>query len=512
MARTPAYVLILAVSLAPALRAQDPFPQTPQAAVTQGTRVEQLPSNSVSHVAVEGGSIWIGTSKGLARSADGAHTWENYFGNPAFARPGIYSIALRGDTVWSATGYIRELDNAEVQTGSGYAYSTDNGVTWNSRPQPVDARDDSVVQYGINQVEFLPIVVPEQNVTFDVELTGRHVWVASWAGGIRRSSDLGATWERTVLPSRNLNSIAPEDTLQDYLIDPRRDNNFLGFAVHAENDSTIWAGTAGGVNKSTDGGISWVKFNRDNQVRPILGDWVIAIASQRTTAGTVVWTTNWPAEGENQQYGISATRDGGASWTNYLHDVKAYGFAFRDSIVYVATTEGLYRTADGGATWSHSGAIADADGPARNLSAGFFAVGVMADTVHGGNGDGLVSTADNDVTPFGQAWRVSHAYRPVGTQRVTYAYPNPFSPAFDATRIHYSLLDQAASVTVEVFDFGMNRVRTVVSAAPRTANTEYDEVWDGKDDEGATVPNGVYFYRVGIGDDEKMWGKILVVQ
>jgi hypothetical protein len=473
-----------------------------------------LPTNSVSHLSVQDPSVWIGTSKGAARSDDGGATWQSYKDVPEFARPGIFSLSLQGDTVWCATGYTQDVEGSNVQTGSGYTVSMNGGVTWSSLPQPLDARDDSLVQYGRNQVSFIPIVVPEQNVTFDVALGNGVVWVANWAGGIRRSTDHGQTWIRTVLPSSNRNSISPSDSLPNlyYKIDPRTDNNFLGFSVYVQNDSVVWAGTAGGVNRSTDGGQSWVKCTRANQSSPILSDWVIAIAGQHHAGRLNVWTTNWPAEGDDQEFGVSSTSDSGATWQNFLRGVRAYAFAFKDSIVYVATENGIYRTDDGGLSWIVSGSVVDPASGDRNTNVGYFAVGVLGDTVYAGNGDGVVATVDAPGTPFGATWTVYRAFKPVGSQLASYAYPNPFSPRFEITRIHYGTGGRDASVTVEVFDFGMNRVRTIVRDAGRPGGTEHEELWNGMDDGGTTVRNGVYFYRVLVGDEDPLWGKIMVLQ
>jgi len=36
--------------------------------------------------------------------------------------------------------------------------------------------------------------------------------------------------------------------------------------------------------------------------------------------------------------------------------------------------------------------------------------------------------------------------------------------------------------------------------------------WDGKDDKGSRIANGVYFYRIKIDNETETWGKILVIQ
>ncbi len=506
------WFLVLAITMAHPGESQGLFPSSPRLDATTSAGSTAFPTNSISHMAANGSELWIGTGKGLARTTDGGLTWETFFSVPQFARPGIFAIDVRGDTVWSSTGYTKDVNGQDVQTGAGYAYSTDNGRSWVGLPQPLDGQADSVLMYGNNRVNILPIIVPEQNVTYDVALTGRAVWIASWSSGIRKSTDLGATWQRIILPPRSRDSIAPTDSLGYMFVDPRDINyyNSLGFAVAAENDSVIWAGTAGGVNRSSDGGVSWVKFTRDNELRHILGDWVIAIRIQHLPGRTRVWTTNWPAEGTGQEFGISATDDSGATWKNYLRGIRAYDFAFRDSIVYVATDAGLYRSDDAGLTWTKTVDIVDMISGNRLYSPAFFAVGAIADTVYAGSGDGLAKTVDNATHLFGQEWVVLRAYQPLPGTGSAYAYPNPFSPRSEFTRIHFTTGPTGGTVSIEVFDFGMNRVRTLLSQAPRTG--ERDELWDGRNDAGDLVPNGVYFYRVTINEQDPVWGKVMVLQ
>ena len=129
-----------------------------------------------------------------------------------------------------------------------------------------------------------------------------------------------------------------------------------------------------------------------------------------------------------------------------------------------------------------------------------------------GGQDGTVYTQDNNASQFGSAWTILHAAQPLTSVRSTYAYPNPFSPNFEVVRLHYAIVNGLSKVTIRVFDFGMNLVRTVVSNAVRSGTTEFDEIWDGKDDKGRQVSNGPYFYQVVIGNSDPLWGKILVLQ
>jgi hypothetical protein len=58
----------------------------------------------------------------------------------------------------------------------------------------------------------------------------------------------------------------------------------------------------------------------------------------------------------------------------------------------------------------------------------------------------------------------------------------------------------------------MQPVKTLLRDAMRRTSAEHDETWDGRDDFNRRVANGVYFYKIEIGDSSPQWGKILVLQ
>ncbi|HJW30060.1 MAG TPA: hypothetical protein VJ508_12550, partial [Saprospiraceae bacterium] len=464
--------------------AQVPFLKTFKLSDLSSTS-SQPPSNSVSQISVSDTNLWIGTSRGVAKSANAGTSWASFRDNGAFANDGIFALAVRPDFVWAATGYDKAIEGGSVQTGSGYAYSTNEGATWQHVNQTLDQRGDSIIAYGINDsLWILPVVVPEQNVTFDVAFSTNAVWIASWASGLRKTTDQGQTWQRILLPPDARNSLKPEDTLWTYAptdtlklrrifqrFDPRRNNNFLAFGVHVIDDNTIWCGSADGVNKSTDGGLSWTKFNHQNQVAGILGNWVIAIDHQELPGFHRIWTTNWKAADPAEQYGVSYTDDSGRTWTNLLHGIKAYDFAFKDSITYVATDNGIYRTADGGLSFTIVSSITDPANRQVISSPQVFSVNVLGDTVFVGTGEGLASTIDNETHQFGAAWKIYRSYTPVGNSGTSYNYPNPFAPNSQVTRIHYKPAEltfipdcacNGSVVDIDIFDFGMNRVRTLL--------------------------------------------------
>lgn len=141
---------------------------SPASVLGQGLISPMIPSNSVSHMQVIGDTLWLGTSKGLSRSADHGRTWENFRRVAEFADLGVFSAAVQGNTIWTSTGHEEKVDNDFVATGSGLTYSLDGGHAWRHLTQPMDAPSDSFIQYGINRMKILPIIVPEQNVTYDI--------------------------------------------------------------------------------------------------------------------------------------------------------------------------------------------------------------------------------------------------------------------------------------------------------------------------------------------------------
>jgi hypothetical protein len=438
-------------------------------------------------------TLWLGTNKGLSRTTNGGRSWMNFRGLQEFANDGIFALAADHNVIWASTAFDKETSLGTVTTGSGLTYSLDGGMTWIHVDQPVDSNGDSTLLYGSDSIKILPVTVPEQNVTYDMSVFGRTVWIASWASGVRKSTDDGRIWQRILLPPDDRNSISPGDTVA-FTFDPRKYRNLLGFSVLA------------------DGGVRWKKITRQNQLSGILGNWIISIEEQKIAGKSRIWTTNWRADDPAEEYGVSFTEDGGLTWTNHLEGIKAYDFAFRDSIVYVATDDGIFRSSDNGKSWSAFKTIIDAKTWQRTTSPKVFTVAAQGDSIWIGTGDGLAMTIDNVDHPFGESWQLFRAAQPLESQTSTYAYPNPFSPATEVVRFHYTTGDRNVGVTIQVFDFGMNLVRTIIQNAPRPGTQEQDEIWDGRDEKGNQVSNGVYFYRVKVGDEKPEWGKIIVMQ
>ena len=84
---------------------------------------------------------------------------------------------------------------------------------------------------------------------------------------------------------------------------------------------------------------------------------------------------------------------------------------------------------------------------------------------------------------------------PTGPVSLAYNYPNPFDPANGVTHIRY-YLSLPSTVTIDIFDLGNNRIRTLVDGSIRLEGEHTEDVWDGLDEDGRRVANGLYFCRI----------------
>lgn len=477
-------------------------------------------SNSIGDIITIGDTVWLGTSRGVCVSFDRGNNWTNFYDTSPFGIDAVSSIGYNKGVVWAATATsVEGVGGGNVDKGTGLKFTTDNGLNWTAFPQPVDADTDTEEIYGNNVIPALPVTVAEQNLTYDIAFTPGTIWITSFAGGLRKSTDMGNTWKRVVIPPDNLSSIKPGDTL-DFCLSPVGGNfcdngnlNHRAFSVIAANDSTLYVGTAGGINKSTDNGISWVKFNHQNQVEPISGNFITALGYNHSN--NTVWAATWKAEESSEYYGVSSSTDGGQTWSVFLDEERAHNFGFKENNVITTTDNGAFRTTNQGGSWILPNAIIDTvSDPTSSIylhTNVYYSAAFEGNDVWLGSNDGLALLKETAL--WRGNWKLYFAAQPVKSKGETYCYPNPFSPRQEQLKIIYSTDDLPANVTIRIYDFGMNYTRTVIQNAIRQRNMNGPpDFWDGRDDNGNLLPNGVYFYRVDIGDEEPLFGKIIYLQ
>jgi len=480
-------------------------------------------SNSILDIITRGDTVWLGTSRGVSVSYNRGEDWTNFYGTSSFGDDDISALAYNkyDGSIWVATATTASAPGGgTVPKGTGLKYTTDKGLTWNSVPQPVDNFESTTVVYGINTLNALPVTVAEQNITYDIAFTPPHtVWITSFAGGLRKSTDMGQTWTRVVIPPDDLDSINPYDTL-DFCLSPiggtfctKGNLNHRAFSVVSTNDSTLYVGTANGINKTTnarDQFPSWVKFNHQNQDNPISGNFITALGYNDNT----IWAAAWKAEKPEEFYGVSSSTNGGETWQTFLDDERTHNFGFKNNEVLALSDNGAFRSSNQGSTWILPTSIIDTiTDPTSKIYLRtniYYSAGSNNDDIWLGSDDGLIKLTETSF--WTGKWKIYFAGE-LKSKSETFCYPNPFSPRQGELKIMYSTENKPANVTIRIFDFGMNYIRTVIQNVTRQRGLEGPpDFWDGRDDNGNLLPNGVYFYRVDIDNEEPLFGKIIYLK
>ncbi|OGC83783.1 MAG: hypothetical protein A2W07_00430 [candidate division Zixibacteria bacterium RBG_16_43_9] len=455
------------------------------------TPTSGLAGNSVVEVVWDGYYLWVGTGSGLSRTSDWGTTWQTFDHNNGLNQDGISAIAFKekDTTLWVATSYNQIIDGVPIPFGSGFNQTKRDIISWASS-QPEQAS-------GVGKL------------AYDMAISDTTVWAACFYGGLIRSEDKGQTWGNVFI-----DSVSRYD-YENGLYQDFRNRVFAVTADHSDPDTTfIWSGTAAGIFKfiytTSDTADTVIAYQHDDTISTtISGNFVISLGIQKLGSGKIIWAGTQPTY--SGTYAASFSTDQGATWSKTLAGDKIWNFDFKDSVVWVATSSGLKRSTDLGASWKVFNYMQDKDRPDQQIwSTEFYAVRLVGDTIWAGNFDGLAMSPDN-----GNTWKVYRSFAPIGSPQATssYAYPNPFSPmiANQRVRIHYKP-DSDGEVTIKIYDFEMKLVKTILGNAPRAGGVEYDEVWDGKNEKGETVANGIYFFKIEGPGGQKEWGKIGVIK
>lgn len=473
-------------------------------------------------------------------------------GDPAFdpqtavdAR--VFAIEAAGDRVVVGLGFSDVTSDADEppETAAGFAVSDDGGATWTYRFPALDTSSDSVLAIGVNTLEAIPASVPQFAAPLDLGMTagGDTIYVAGRFAGLRRSVDGGATWSRVVLPPDSLLAFDPRlptdfvyspdlrqplgfvDGDRERPIFPFASTNWVSFSVLVDEAGTVWAGSAGGLNRSvrlegTDD-LGWIRYvDAPLGNRPV-GNLIYTLETQPREGRDAVWAVCWnsgeQATTAEEEFGVVVWRgddaDGAAQFETVLLGVRAWDLAFDEARAYVASDDGLHISDDDGATWRIVRTFRDVAGqpfPIRiGGAAGVRAVATTPGILWVGTTDGLLRSRD-----AGRTWELFRANvtpadpQAEGRDVEVYAYPNPFDPRRGDVRIRLDLA-AASDVTVRLFDVGMNLVRTIEAPGRPAGPTEV--AWDGLSDGGLRVANGAYVYVVEA-EGRARSGRILVLQ
>ena len=436
----------------------------------------------------------------------------------------------------------------DIPIGKGIVFTTDatdSTINWIYYDQPMDDALSDTIPFGdIGFIAVLPVTVPQANVTYDMDLSEEFAWTASWAGGLRRFKFSDQVWERVPLPMDNQYELTTcKDTsyvrvggkyiLKDFYLNPRDpldggNHNHKAFSVLSYGD-TIWVGTANGINRGILGSgncIDWEHYlyPMDN----LSGNFVVGLEAQRLNGKRIIWAATVNADDPTEQRGLSYTIDDGLSWNTALLGERIYNIASFDSLVFAASANGLWKTEDG-INWALYNPVHQAI-PVPNTAI-YNIDEVLADEVYSvafddrpyygdrsiwiGTGDGAAHSYDLD----GLNWKIFRAEYDINED---YAYPNPFSPYTHNVRndngyvrFHTNEWPGTFVIDIDIYNFAMEKV--YAGSFDKRISSSGALKWDGRDQQGTYVHNGVYFVKLTYPENQSSkpsphWVKLIVVK
>ena len=512
----------------------------------------ELKSNVISEIKLQGDStVWLGTGQGLAMMQDsisvfamGSLTIEES-NTIMLLTDGISAIAVNDSSIIVAGA----TDDGVTPVGAGLYFAEDAldpTISWIHFSQPVDNQTDTLADFSDKYFRALPVTVANNNVTYDAAISDDYIWIASWAGGLRRiplqnlAGD--SSWTRVPLPLDDMDVLTTcndtsyaENVLKDYYLNPRDplddgNHNHKAFSVLAYGD-TVWVGTANGINRGLlgqNGCIDWAHFSFPQD--GISGNFVVGLARQVWGNTDIIWAVTMNAEDQGEERGLSYTIDN-STWHTALIGERIYNVYTEDSLVFAASENGLWKSIidDPHDTpmWAlfepaiqaillEDSLVFDTDEILTNevISFAFDNRPYYSQAVLWlGTLDGLARSSDIE----GSNWQIFRAeYDP----NKIYAYPNPYSPyshnVLDGdgyVRFHTS---EVVSYTIEmsIYNFALGIVFN--KKYDRRSGTESLR-WDGKDQNGKLVDNGIYFINLKFAEKQNLspedhWLKLIVVK
>ncbi len=282
---------------------------------------------------------------GVWKSDDYGRTWTPIFDQQPTQSIGAIAVAPSNpQIIYVASG--EGLQRPDLSVGDGIYKSTDAGKTWTH----LGLRDGQ-------QIPALAVDPRDPNRLFAAVLG--HPYGPNQERGIFRSTDGGTTWQKILYRDENSGG-------SDVEID--RTNPDVVYAslwqsrLSPWEDNNAFAGTAGGLFKSTDGGNTWRKVTKG--LPDDLVQINVAIApSQTSRLYAAVSTTKPTTYATDEGLGFYRSDDAGENWYRATTDprpaMKIGGGDLpiarvdpKNADVVYSTGIVTVRSTDGGKTWT----------------------------------------------------------------------------------------------------------------------------------------------------------------
>lgn len=284
--------------------------------------------------------------------------------------------------------------------------------------------------------------------------------------GIAVGDPVGTTW--TILRTTNAGASWARTTTEPAVVGGEFGaNNGLAFFA----PGTLWMTPGSATNRiyrSTDQGTTWV-----SSTLPFNG----------FAAGVWFNTATLGAVGSNAG-SVARSTDGGATWgaVTIPGTGAVHGIAGNNAREFYATRGStVYKSVDQALTWTQS----YAGGIGALLE--HLSMVVVNPNIYGW----AVSNTGGIAAYFGIATGVRDESAGIPeTFALDQNYPNPFNPS---TTIRFAL-PEAANVNLSVYNVLGQRVATLTNQAH--AAGVYNATWNGRNEAGAQVASGLYFFRI----------------
>ena len=241
---------------------------------------------------------------GVWKSNDYGRTWNPIFDGEDTQSIGAIAVAPSNDNiVYVASG--EGLHRPDLSLGDGIYRSTDAGKTWTH----LGLRDSQ-------QIPALAVDPTNPNRLFAAVLG--HPYGPNEQRGIFRSDDGGATWKKVLYKDGRTGG-------SDVVIDPG--NPQVVYASLWEEtlgpweDRNSYAGTHGGLFKSTDGGATWTQLT-DGLPSNLVQINVAIAASDTQRLYATLSTTREDGYASGSGLGVYRSDDAGASWRKITDDPR----------------------------------------------------------------------------------------------------------------------------------------------------------------------------------------------
>ncbi len=290
-----------------------------------------LGASNIFYIGAVNGGVW--------KTTDFGRTWTPIFDDQPTGSIGAIAVAPSNPNI-IYVGSGEGLARPDLSVGDGIYKSTDGGKTWSH----LGLRDGQQIPY---------IIVDPRNANRLFVAVLGHPYGPNQERGVYRSTDGGRTFQNVLSKDDNTGA-------SDLEFDPK--NPEIVYACLWEQrqgpwENGAWAGTSGGIFKSSDGGTTWRPLTKGLPGGEgggiVQADIAIAPSDPNRIYATVA---------DPRTVGIYRSDDAGENWTRITIDprpagrigggdlpVPAVDPKNPDTVIIASTVS--YRSTDGGKTW-----------------------------------------------------------------------------------------------------------------------------------------------------------------